>query len=92
MQAKDIPERPILQFLQARNWEHPMRPGCIFVGFDNSVFNAMPEGTPEKVGRAKMNALIRKGLVDGCTCGCRGDFELTGEGVKALRLHLAPKG
>ena len=84
MQAKDIPEIPILEFLQARKWSHPVRPGCMFKGFDNSVFNAMPDGTPEKVGRAKMDALIRRELVSGCTCGCRGDFEVTDKGRKYL--------
>lgn len=32
---------------------------------------------PEKVIRAKCRQLIKRGLLDGCTCGCRGDFELT---------------
>ena len=78
MQAKDIPEQPIIEFLEqlakrpdGRHW------GCCWKGFDNSVLNAMPEGTPEKVGWAKMRAMIRKGLVYGCSCGgCRGDFRL----------------
>lgn len=30
---------------------------------------------PEKVVLAKMKTMIRRGLIDGCTCGCRGDFE-----------------
>jgi len=30
---------------------------------------------------AKMKNLIRRGLVDGCDCGCRGDFEITRKGV-----------
>lgn len=37
-------------------------------------------GFPEKVVLAKMAALIRRGLLDGCPCGCRGDFELTKQG------------
>jgi len=39
---------------------------------------------PEKVMRAKMVALIRRKLVTGCTCGCRGDFEITSTGKEAL--------
>lgn len=31
---------------------------------------------PEKVVRAKLAGLIRRGIVHGCTCGCRGDFEI----------------
>lgn len=45
-----------------------------YEGFENSVLNAMPKGTPEKLGLAKMKSMVRKGLVDGCACGCRGDF------------------
>ncbi len=29
---------------------------------------------PHKVLRVKLRALIRAGLVEGCACGCRGDF------------------
>ncbi|ALY08732.1 hypothetical protein FDH65_gp47 [Arthrobacter phage Circum] len=39
---------------------------------------------PPKVINAKLNRLIRKGLIDGCTCGCRGDFELTDAGREML--------
>ena len=38
---------------------------------------------PEKVVRAKAKRLIRRGLVTGCTCGCRGDFEITSEFIEA---------
>jgi hypothetical protein len=31
---------------------------------------------PEKIVRAKARALVRRRLIDGCTCGCRGDFEI----------------
>ena len=29
---------------------------------------------PDKVVLAKARKLIKRGLVDGCACGCRGDF------------------
>lgn len=32
---------------------------------------------PEKVVLAKARRLIRRGLVDGCFCGCRGDLKRT---------------
>lgn len=32
---------------------------------------------PEKVVLAKLRKLIKRGLITGCTCGCRGDFELS---------------
>lgn len=30
---------------------------------------------PPKVILAKCASMIRRGILDGCTCGCRGDFE-----------------
>lgn len=29
---------------------------------------------PPKVVMAKLRSMIRRGLMDGCACGCRGDF------------------
>ena len=31
---------------------------------------------PEKVALAKARRLISRGLIAGCGCGCRGDFEI----------------
>jgi hypothetical protein len=42
-----------------------------------TVQDAMPTGTPPKLQLAKMRMLIRRGIVQGCPCGCRGDFYLT---------------
>jgi hypothetical protein len=75
MQAKDIPEVPVLKFLHGLN-----RLGTTFLGFDNSVANAMPDGVNVKLVCAKMKAMERKGLVIGCYCGCRGDWKLTAKG------------
>lgn len=80
VQCKDIPDEPILRFLfslrgEWANWY-----------FDNErdVHRAMPPGTPDKVVHAKMRKLIARGLVDGCDCGCRGDFVLTDKGREAI--------
>lgn len=40
---------------------------------------------PPKVIAAKMASLIRRGLVSGCACGCRGDFQITGKGREMLK-------
>lgn len=77
-QCKDIPDQPILDFLA----ELKGSVGVWFPGFDNSVGNAMPAGTPPRMIRAKMHMLIRRGLVDGCFCGCRGDYTLTEKGAR----------
>jgi hypothetical protein len=84
MQCKDIPDEPILKFLAGpyEGWPVPGW-GTWFPGFANSVQNAMPAGVCEKLALAKMRMLIRRGLVGGCGCGCRGDFQITDAGRAA---------
>lgn len=70
MQCKDIPDQPIIEFLEGveiwATWGdgHGMP----------TVQDAMPLGTPPKLQLAKMKQLIKRRLCKGCTCGCRGDF------------------
>ena len=80
MQCKDIPDKPILEFLAKNptawhNW---------YFGNDKDVHLAMPNKVPDKVVLAKMRKLIRRGLVDGCPCGCRGDFVITKKGLAEI--------
>jgi hypothetical protein len=100
MQCKDIPDRPILEFLAKLSREEiesqyeteggtvTWRPttGCIWSGPAHSVGNGMPEAARDQDNLllAKMRSLLKRGLVDGCCCGCRGDFELTAKGRAAL--------
>lgn len=91
MQCKDIPDLPVLIFLASLNdrwgtwfdFENDIPP-------DNSVVRAMPDGTPQKLARAKMAMLIRRGLVDGCSCGCRGDYMLTNKAKQILCERILP--
>jgi hypothetical protein len=89
MQAKDIPEGPVLEFLAAQTRSATL--GYIdrekWPDSMPTVYDAMPPGTPNKVARAKMRALIRRGLVDGCTCGCRGDYDITDKGRAEVALR-----
>ena len=92
MQCKDIPTLPILQFIQKwsdtidftglrgvwTNW---------YFGDEKDVHLAMPEGLPDNLVLAKMNKLINNGLIDGCTCGCRGDYEITQKGRDYILTH-----
>lgn len=86
MQCKDIPDLPILGFIYSLDHHANCFPP---EQFPDSVRNAMPPGVPSKLAYAKMRSLIRRGLVDGCCCGCRGDFELTDAGW-ALVQSAAP--
>lgn len=72
-QAKDYPDEPILAFLSKQT-----SPATWFEDFGimPSVRAVFPPGTPEKVILAKMRSLIWRGLVEGCGCGCRGDFRI----------------
>lgn len=85
LQCKYIPDVPILQFLAKQTrWSthgngYPMP----------TVQHAMPESTPRKLQIAKMVMLKRRGLVDGCGCGCRGDWRITDKGVEYLNKAKA---
>jgi hypothetical protein len=39
---------------------------------------------PPKVALAKSRKVLKRGLVTGCGCGCRGDFEVTAAGLGLL--------
>ena len=82
MQCKDIPNIPILEFIHSFNGKC-----CVAFGRETSemsVFHAMPDGTPLNLGLAKMRQLLKRGLVQGCGCGCRGDFTITPKGIAYL--------
>jgi hypothetical protein len=83
MQCKDIPAEPVLRFLASLNgqWANWFDDA---VRNERSVRQAMPPGTPDKLVLGKMRMLLRAGLVDGCGCGCRGDFHLTAKGRARL--------
>ena len=88
LQCKDISDEAILRFLYSRdkgnewcNWFDPK--------FTNSVMNAVDYNiiSPQLM-LSKMRQMIKKGLVDGCSCGCRGDFHLTLKGKEHIKNIL----
>lgn len=88
MQCKDIPDEPILRFLATGKDKYDWF-NWYFVDADGKPCNknvraAMPDWVPPKLALAKMRMLIRRDLVDGCPCGCRGDFVLTDRGRAVL--------
>ncbi len=82
LQCKDVEEKPILEFL----FLHKNTPCSIFEPqyAERSVHLAFPKDIPFNLLRGKMSQMIRKGFVDGCCCGCRGDFEITKKGISKL--------
>ena len=88
MKCKDIPDFQVLEFLALYdpewcNWN---------MGNQRDICNAFPDGTPKKMVLSKIKSLIRRGLVDGCGCGCRGDFALTEKGKSLLTQKTLPCG
>lgn len=86
MQCKDIPHLPVLEFLAKET--HEFKWATYGEGYSMpTVADAMPSGIPEKLQIAKMGQLIKRGLADGCACGCRGDFYITEKGKLYLVEH-----
>ncbi len=40
-----------------------------------------------KLQRAKMTMLMNRGLIGGCDCGCRGDYEITNKGLALIGVE-----
>jgi hypothetical protein len=59
---------------QASRWDI----ACALAGYAERVGTSAAvdpvEGLPAKVLLAKLRKLVRRGLVEGCVCGCRGSF------------------
>jgi hypothetical protein len=75
-----IPELFVLEFMESlrdmpATWLE--NNGELFV---NSVQYGMPHGVTPADALAKMDKMIRKGLVTGCSCGCPGNFVITDQG------------
>lgn len=88
MQCKDIPDRPLLEFIGSHNGQW-----CNWYFEDKrDVHAAAPFDVPDRLLVAKMRRLIQRGLVDGCGCGCRGDYVLTAKGRAAIGLERGALG
>jgi len=84
MQCKDISTAKILAFIRECNDNHDGHWCNWCFGDDYDVHLAMPKNIPDNLLLAKMRKLINKGLVDGCACGCRGDYVITDKGREYL--------
>lgn len=83
-QAKDIPQQALYDLIKGlRGVPKPYRSYPGLTWYDNKtrwvmrdeLCAAWPE-IPPKVIIAKARNMIAKGIIDGCPCGCRGDFEI----------------
>lgn len=88
MQCKDISSYDILMVLKDTdeyNWFHSFEKHEE-INPEHSIFNGFPDGVSRKLVLAKMYKLIKRGLVGGCACGCRGDFYITEKGKSKAGL------
>ncbi len=86
MKAADIADADILAVIDALQRERAEELGML----DDlpwthtwDVQERYPD-VPPKVVAAKLSKLLRRRLVTGCDCGCRGDWELTARGSALL--------
>jgi hypothetical protein len=88
MKTSDVPIKPILEYLLKHQDPWVCLWGGHFKGKDDTVtdiYYAMPDGLPKKLPLAVMRSFLKKGLVDGCPCGCRGDWTITKKGILYLK-------
>ena len=77
MQAKDISDDDFIAAVQVSSIANAKMWG-LKDSWANRMDVAAILGVPDKLVIAKARKLIRQGRMDGCHCGCRGDFDLRG--------------
>lgn len=72
MKASDISDEDVIAAV--RKYE---------TGIGAMAINVYPELHQNwKIARAKVDKMIRRGILTGCTCGCRGDFKVANKETK----------
>jgi hypothetical protein len=88
MQCKDIPDGVFLNAVRRAG-----EPGRWRMRWNvREVLEAEIGPVPENLFMAKARKLIARGLMDGCACGCRGDFELPEQLVAGWDRRLIGDG
>jgi hypothetical protein len=77
MKAADIGDARMLEVVREFNDAHSL--WCLTYHLEE----CLPD-FPPKVILAKARQLIKRRLMDGCGCGCRGDFEILPAGRELL--------
>jgi hypothetical protein len=105
MQCKDIPDEVFLDAIRTASrlrgggWAMYWDVGCVLTGHDEHVgdLNAHHAFTPSEcmpgnLIRAKAKKLIDRRRMDGCPCGCRGDFEVLDANGVPERYEMKKRG
>lgn len=85
IQCKDVSTLALLRFVAL--WTDKKSSVTLFKLDDepSSVWQIMLPMIPMCVMKQKFENMVRKGLVHGCYCGCRGDFTITKRGRDRIR-------
>lgn len=75
LQAKDISDAEMVAALDATAGKHNASSNVCDQSCLWYVEAHLPQ-YPAKVVLAKLRRLIERGIVEGCGCGCRGDFKV----------------
>lgn len=86
MKAADIPDDLFLEGIRELSvqapWASPSSPRWVMrYQIDAWLSGRLGIEIPWKVSLAKARKLIKQGRLNGCACGCRGDFELPSRSV-----------
>lgn len=77
MKCKDIADEPLVRFIATKQAQKNL-------WVNTWDFEPPYSDLPDKLFRAKMGQLMKRGLITGCNCGCRGDYEITAKGLEYL--------
>lgn len=86
MKTSDIPDEPILRVLSKLQgtWSSHF--------WTKELIETFPVEIREtKLVLSKMRSLHKRGLVGGCACGCRGDWEITDKGLEQIGVKRTVK-
>lgn len=72
MKASDLSDERIIGVLmqQEGRWHTSLGPN----EWKPHIYDPAFPDAPRKVLLAKLRSMIKRGLINGCACGCRGDF------------------
>jgi hypothetical protein len=90
----DMPDLPLVEFVVALDgaWGTWCWSDTPDFDWNNSVAPLFPPDTPWKLIHKKMARLIERGIIEGCPCPCRGDYEMTEASLRFLAEESAKPG
>lgn len=71
MKASDIKDSEILDAIKMCRGLHGVPQWSSLSDIQKLLFNF-----PSKMVLAKLKSMVKRNILHGCTCGCRGDFEI----------------